>query len=297
MEKLQKSKRERIYEIIDNYEEGDKLSYFYDVVMIIVIIFSIIPLMIKEPAPIWQIIDKVCVAIFIVDYILRWMTADYKFKEDGRKVSRPYLKYPFTFMAILDLLSILPSLVFMYQGIRLVRVFRLIQTLRVVRVLRAVRYSKSMKNLGTVFKNSKKPLTAIFVLAIMYILISALVLFNAEPESFNNFFDALYWATISLTTIGYGDLHPVTNLGKLIAMLSAIFGIAIIALPSGVITAGYLRLLEDQSNPKDERQGEEKNPEPKNIKEDKDGVIEGKLYSAADLLDDLDEGSEKKQDL
>ena len=77
-------------------------------------------------------------------------------------------------------------------------------------------------------------------MAVAYILISALVIYNVEPESFDTFFDAIYWATISLTTVGYGDIYPVTTIGRIVTMVSSAFGIAIIALPSGVITAGYL---------------------------------------------------------
>ena len=84
--------------------------------------------------------------------------------------------------------------------------------------------------------------------AIAYILVSALVIYNVEPESFATFFDAIYWATISLTTVGYGDIYPVTTIGRIVTMISSVFGIAIIALPSGVITASYL----DEINKKDE---------------------------------------------
>ncbi|MEE1023645.1 MAG: potassium channel family protein [Acutalibacteraceae bacterium] len=77
-------------------------------------------------------------------------------------------------------------------------------------------------------------------MAVAYILVSALVIYNVEPESFETFFDAIYWATISLTTVGYGDIYPVTTIGRIVTMISSAFGIAIIALPSGVITAGYL---------------------------------------------------------
>ena len=78
-------------------------------------------------------------------------------------------------------------------------------------------------------------------------MISALVIFNVEPESFNSFFDAIYWATVSLTTMGYGDIYPVTTIGRIVTMVSSVFGIAIIALPSGIITAGYM----DEINKKD----------------------------------------------
>jgi voltage-gated potassium channel len=77
-------------------------------------------------------------------------------------------------------------------------------------------------------------------LAIAYIIISALIIFNIEPDSFGTFFDAVYWATVSLTTMGYGDIYPVTSIGRIVTMVSAIFGIAIVALPAGIITAGYM---------------------------------------------------------
>jgi len=91
-----------------------------------------------------------------------------------------------------------------------------------------------------VFRKQKKVLSAVATMAVAYILISALVIYNVEPESFETFFDAIYWATISLTTVGYGDIYPITTIGRIVTMISSAFGIAIIALPSGVITAGYL---------------------------------------------------------
>lgn len=71
-------------------------------------------------------------------------------------------------------------------------------------------------------------------------MISALIMFNVEPDTFGNFFDAIYWATVSLTTVGYGDIYATSTLGKIITMISSIFGIAIVALPAGIITAGYM---------------------------------------------------------
>ncbi|MBR5437870.1 MAG: two pore domain potassium channel family protein, partial [Clostridia bacterium] len=83
-------------------------------------------------------------------------------------------------------------------------------------------------------------------MAVAYVLVSALVIYNVEPETFETFFDAVYWATISLTTVGYGDLYPVTTIGRIITMVSSAFGIAIIALPSGIITAGYLEEIKEE---------------------------------------------------
>lgn len=81
-------------------------------------------------------------------------------------------------------------------------------------------------------------------LVVTYIFISALLIFNVEPDTFKNFFDALYWSTISLTTVGYGDIYAVSEVGKLITMISSILGVAIIALPVSILTAGYLEEIE-----------------------------------------------------
>ena len=103
-------------------------------------------------------------------------------------------------------------------------------------------------------KKSKDALMAVCVLAFGYILISALVIYNVEPDTFDNFFDAFYWATVSLTTVGYGDIYPVSVLGRIITMISSIFGIAIVALPAGIITAGYMSEIEGRN--KDENESE-----------------------------------------
>ena len=148
--------------------------------------------------------------------------------------------YPITPMAIIDLVSILPSITVLNNGFRLLKLFRLLRTLKVLRAFKFLRYSKSFDIIASVFKKQKKVLSAVATMAIAYILVSALVIYNVEPESFETFFDAIYWATISLTTVGYGDIYPVTTIGRIVTMISSAFGIAIIALPSGVITAGYL---------------------------------------------------------
>ena len=181
-------------------------------------------------------IDYITVAIFIFDYLLRLITADIKLK----KSVASFFLYPITPMAIIDLLSILPSVSVLNSSFRLLKLFRLLRTLKVLRAFKFLRYSKSFEIISNVFKKQKKVLAAVATMAVAYVLVSALVIYNVEPESFNTFFDAVYWATISLTTVGYGDLYPVTTIGRIVTMISSVFGIAIIALPSGVITAGYL---------------------------------------------------------
>lgn len=228
--------RKKLFSIIEPGENGNKLSSIYDFIMMATIIISVVPLAFKETNIVFQWIDYITVSIFILDYFLRLITADYKLK----KSAFSFFVYPITPMAIIDLISILPSITVLNNGFRLLKLFRLLRTLKVLRTFKFLRYSKSFDIIASVFKKQKKVLSAVATLAAAYILISALVIYNVEPESFKTFFDAIYWATISLTTVGYGDIYPVTTIGRIVTMFSSVFGIAIIALPSGVITAGYL---------------------------------------------------------
>ena len=84
-------------------------------------------------------------------------------------------------------------------------------------------------------------------LAVGYVLTAALLIFNLEPQTFDSFFDAIYWAVVSLTTMGYGDIYPVTTVGRIITILSAFVGVAIVALPAGIITAGYMEELKNMT--------------------------------------------------
>ena len=237
--------RKRIFEIIEVAKEDDRASYYYDAFMMAMILLSMVPLVFKQTTPLLIALDVVTVAVFMVDYLLRWSTADYKFQKPGLL---SFLRYPFSLMALIDLLSILPSLTVLNAGFKVLRLLRLMRALRVFRVLRVVRYSKSLKIIGNVLKGSRESLLAVGSLAVAYILISALVIFNAEPDSFYDFFEAIYWATVLLTTVGYGDIYPVTTAGRLVAMASSIFGIAIVALPAGIITAGYMKELEKKKD-------------------------------------------------
>ncbi|MCD8190386.1 MAG: ion transporter [Clostridiales bacterium] len=231
--------RQRIFEIIEKSNGADRLSSIYDYSMMAVIAVSLIPLAFKETTPIFSIIDYSAATLFSVDYFLRLMTADFKMK----KKAASFFLYPFTPMALIDLLCILPTFTALAGGFRLLKLFRLFRTFRVFRTLKLFRYSRSIDIILNVIQTQKNSLIAVGTLAVGYVLISALIIFNVEPDTFDTFFDAIYWATVSLTTVGYGDLYPVTAVGKIVAMMSSFIGIAIIALPSGIITAGYMAEL------------------------------------------------------
>lgn len=237
--------RKRIYEIIEVSKDGDKVSMAYDITMLVSIVLSLLPLTFKIAPGFFVYTDIITSVLFILDYVLRLATADYKM---GKRSVWSFIRYPFTIWAIIDLISILPSLMIIQSGFKILRLFRMFRTMRVLRVFKAFRYSKSISIISRVIRESKSALMAVCTLAIGYIFVCALVIFNVEGSSFRTFFDALYWATISLATVGYGDIYPVTTAGRVITMISSFFGIAIIALPSGIITAGYMNALNEEKD-------------------------------------------------
>ena len=225
-------------QIIEPHQKENAIEKAYDVLMFLTIIVSLIPLTTKSHTGIFMWSDFVSTIIFIIDYILRLVTADYKLE----KGKFSFFLYPFTFLALADLLCILPSLFLLNNSLRL---FKILRMLRILRVFKFIRYSKNIQILTNVLKKQKESLMIVSLLALGYIFISALIIFNVEPSTFPNFFDALYWATISLTTVGYGDIYAVSTTGKIITMISSFLGIAIVALPAGIITAGYMKEIKE----------------------------------------------------
>lgn len=238
--------RKRIFDIIETSDGNDCASSIYDAVMMAAILASMIPMCFKESNIVFTATETITTGLFLLDYLLRLMTADYKLNRGAIS----FVLYPFTFMAIIDLLAILPSFNLLAPGLRLLKILRMFRTFRVLKVFKAFkvfRYSRSIEIIINVIRSQREPLAAVGTLAVGYILIAALVIFNVEPDTFSNFFEAVYWACVSLTTMGYGDIYPVSTAGRIVTMVSSFVGIAIVALPAGIITAGYMdRINQDK---------------------------------------------------
>lgn len=247
--------RKKINHLV-NPEEHTRASRAYDFIMLLAIAASIIPLMFRFQSTLFLIMEIVATVCFIIDYIFRWSTADY---QSDRSRLGAFLVYPFTPMAIIDLLSILPIFNIANPAFRVTRVYRL---MRILRIFRVIRYFEPLKIIFSVIRRQRRILWTVLVLALFYIFITALIMFNAEeeinPETgkylFESFFDAFYWAACTLTTVGYGDLYPISHVGRVISIISSMVGIAIIALPSGIITAGYM----DELNRRNEKKQDTK---------------------------------------
>jgi voltage-gated potassium channel len=226
-----------------NFYEGKKktnFKMFYVIFDFLMIMISITPLMIEFEDETILTIELITVSYFIIDYLLRLSVSTLRYK----KGNLSYLKYIVSFYAIIDVLAILPVFLAVNAALKSLRVLRLVKTFRFFKLFR---YSKSVQLLGKVFKKESGLLITVLVFSLLFIFISALMIYQYEhvsqPELFSNFFDAIWWSLSTLTTVGYGDIFPITTEGRIIAMVISFFGVAIVALPSGIIAAGLISEL------------------------------------------------------
>ena len=169
-----KNWREEIFEIVETGNEriGSKV---YDWLMLCMIVVSIVPLAFRQQTDTLEWLDKISVSVFIVDYLLRWMTADFKYHKSSKW--KTFLFYPFTPFALIDLLSILPSFIFFNRAFKLLRITRL---LKIMRVFKFVRYSSNIQTLLRVLRKERQILFTVFLIAVAYIIVTALIMFNME---------------------------------------------------------------------------------------------------------------------
>jgi voltage-gated potassium channel len=185
--------------------------------------------------------DQFSVAIFTIEYILRvWSSVhdvNYKDSLGGR------VKYMVSWGALIDLLAILPFYIHLAIGLDL-RVLRILRLMRFLRLFRLTQYMRTTRMVINVFRSRAKELFVAFIMAMFLILIAASLVYFAEhienPKQFSSIPKTIWWAVVSLTTVGYGDMIPITPLGQFFTGAILIIGVAILAIPAGIITAGFL---------------------------------------------------------
>lgn len=231
------SKKERLYEII--FETDTRQGKIFDMVLLFVILISIALVMLESVKSINQnyhgvlkFSEWVITAIFTVEYILRIII-----------VRKPF-RYVFSFYGIIDFLSVIPtylSLIFVgYQSLVVIRVLRL---LRVFRILKLTRYTQAGRTLARAMWASREKISIFifFVIVLVVIVGTVMYLVEGEEHGFTSIPRSIYWAIVTLTTVGYGDISPVTALGQFLASIVMIMGYAIIAVPTGIVTAEIMK--------------------------------------------------------
>lgn len=258
--------KKRIFEIISKAEDGDRASSIFDWSIMILIALSILTIILdsfqsvhQQYQSLFQVFEIVTVVVFTIEYILRIWTADLLYPE----AKHPRLKYIFSFMAIIDLLAILPFyLPFFSADLRFLRMMRLFRLFRLLRVLKLGRYFDALQIIVKVIRTSGPQLIMSVVLCFFVMLFSAIIMYEVEnpvqPEQFPNVLASLWWAMCTLTTVGYGDVYPITSIGRFFASVISLVGIGIIAIPTGIIAAGFSQAIsKDEKDDIDEMTDDE----------------------------------------
>lgn len=225
--------RNKLFTII---EKDTKKHEWYDIFILITIWISVIPLMYKTQDNVSIILTYITAGIFIIDYALRWITEDIRRNKKGIIA---FLKYPLTMTALFDLVIILSC----FSEIIRSPIIQFFSIFRILTLMKTLRYSKKFDIIKRVIEQKKDMLKIVCLFTLGFIFISALIMFQFENKSFNSFFEAIYWSTTVLTTVGYGDICPKTDIGRLISIISSLVGVAFVALPTSIITSGFVEEL------------------------------------------------------
>lgn len=225
--------KQKLYEII--FEADTPTGKHFDVSLLIVILISVLLVMLESvPAinskyhDVLKILEWIITIIFSIEYVLRVII-----------VNRPF-KYIFSFYGIIDLLSVLPT----YLGLILVGyhsliVIRILRLLRVFRILKLTRYTRAGRSLAVAIWASREKISVFLFFVVILVIIVGTIMYLVEGPShgFSSIPHGIYWAIVTLTTVGYGDISPETPIGQFIASIVMIMGYAIIAVPTGIVTA------------------------------------------------------------
>ncbi len=239
-------KKQRIWEILEISKENDQQSKIFDYFISILICLNVLAIILEtekgffgEYETFFKFFEIVSMIIFTAEYFLRiWsctVVEDYRQPLIGR------IKYFFSPMALIDFIAIAPFyLTFMIADARILRILRF---LRVLKMTKHFHHSNTFNIItNTIFRKRSELISSLILMFSLLLICSTGVFFaenEAQPEKFSSIPSAMWWAVATLTTVGYGDIFPVTSLGKILGSISAIFGIGLFALPAGLLATGF----------------------------------------------------------
>lgn len=240
--------KRRFYEILEVASPGDKPSRIFDIFIITLIFLNVVAIILEtmeklslQFSSFFRIFEIFSVIIFTLEYVSRiWSSTE------NPKYIKPIIgrvRFIFTPLLLVDLFAVLPFYLPMLIPFDL-RFLRAIRLIRLFRLFKMGRYSESMKLFGKVLKAKKEELfIAVFAVFILLIISSSLLYYvehDAQPEAFSSIPAAMWWGVATLTTVGYGDVYPITSLGKFLGAIISLLGIGLFALPTGILSAGFV---------------------------------------------------------
>ena len=240
--------RYRVYEVVEVRTGFDRAGRIYDSIYMFFIILNLAVSILytyetyrTKYGSLLITVEQVTVASFCIDYLLRLWTAKYSYPE--LKPARAALKYMASFTGIVDMLSFLPYyLPFFFPSGAVA--FRMLRIMRVFRLFRINSYYDSFRLISDVIRGKKQQLFSSVFIILILMLASSLCMYSleheAQPEIFENAFSGIWWAASTLLTVGYGDIYPITPLGKLFGIFITFLGVGMVAIPTGIISAGFV---------------------------------------------------------
>jgi voltage-gated potassium channel len=238
--------KQRIHEILGETVPGDQVGYFFDLFIIVLILLNVLAITLETVASInasyagfFTYFEIFSVIIFTLEYLLRVWSCTEEIKDDYSQPIMGRIKFMATPMAVIDLISFLPFYLTPFFAIDL----RLLRILRLLRLLKLVHYSPALTVIWVVITKQRHALTAAFFIMLVALVFTSSIIWifehEAQPEKFSSIPESMWWSLATLTTVGYGDVTPITNGGKIFAGLTMIIAIGLAALPIGVIATGF----------------------------------------------------------
>ncbi len=233
--------KQKVYNLLHKNKKFIKFIYGLIILNVILLILESYESLRLGFKLFFEIFEVISVIIFTIEYLLRIWTSDI-----DENVKNNRFNFIFSKLGLIDLIAIIPFyLPFLFPfDLRIIRILRLF---RLLRIFKLGRYSKSLKVINDVLKQTKSELMiTVFVAFIMLVFSSTLMYYvenEAQPEKFSNIGNSFWWAVATLTTVGYGDVYPITGLGKFLSAIIALIGIGFVALPTGIISSAFIENL------------------------------------------------------
>ncbi len=236
-------------DILHSNKNNSKIGLIINISLVALIIISVLVIILESIQPlqnkyghIFFVIEAFSVIIFTIEYLLRlWSCTSVDKKHNSNFKARIY--YMITPMAIIDLLAILPFYLAAFLPMDLL----FLRIVRLLRVLKLTRYSQEIKIIFDVLKKEKGAFVSIFFMVLIIIVVISGAIYiiekDIQPEVYGSIPDAMWWAIVTLTTVGFGDVTPITPLGKLLGAFVTITGVLVIALPAGILASGFAEQL------------------------------------------------------
>ena len=239
--------KKRTFEIIEKGEKGDTVSKIFDFFILVLICVNVLSVFVEtfkissRVRTILSDIELFSIIIFSIEFILRVWTAEFLYENLSPIKSK--IKYIFSFMALIDLFAILPFYIPFVIKVDL-RVLRILRLFRLSRIVKANRYTKSLQKVIDVIKDKSAELFSAILMLFILMLISSVLIYYiespAQPDVYTNALSGLWWSIAIFTSVWLGDIYPITAAGKILCALMAVFGVAIIAVPTGIISSGFV---------------------------------------------------------